>query len=237
MVNVAEKKPDQDILVPKMIPYVDKGRPSDDEIKGVRREYLHTKIDSMIEEGRRREEPVNNLHSFYIQYQIDQSGHPTLQGTREILQEIDKYGKIDPPIVWNDNYITHDRIYRGVESVYRYGCGVCNKFGQDINHIVYSNQNICDNCADAIHIGNESSDPVLEDLLSKASNKRKVMSDNDSSDDDTKKLRNDGDTSDDSTIEDEENDIGNDIYMKENDGRNEETDDTMSPIKTWVHSP
>ena len=53
-----------------------------------------------------------------------EDGHPTEDGTKELLHVIDAAHSI----IRNGKFITRPRLYDGVKSVYRYGCLYCHKF-------------------------------------------------------------------------------------------------------------
>ena len=68
----------------------------------------------------------------------DPSGHPTEHGTLTILKALtEDY----PDLILNENFCTSKQFYRGVDSVYKYGCYICDKNGD------YSQFNgFCDVC-------------------------------------------------------------------------------------------
>ena len=58
----------------------------------------------------------------------DATGHSTEGGTRKILLELDHY--YAESMLLNADYLTCDRMYAVVQSVFRYGCRTCDKEGQ-----------------------------------------------------------------------------------------------------------
>ena len=44
-------------------------------------------------------------------------------------------------IIWNEDFCTSGNIYRGVKSVYKYGCRTCDSYG-----IFQDNKDMCQNC-------------------------------------------------------------------------------------------
>ena len=50
--------------------------------------------------------------------------HPTVAGTKLLLQEIDKR----TAIVSDERFITDTKMYRGVNSVFKYGCLFCHQY-------------------------------------------------------------------------------------------------------------
>ena len=74
---------------------------------------------------------VNNLP------QIEMSGiHPTIDGTAQLLQWIDKRVKI----ITDGRFITDAKMYRGGRSIYKYGCLLCPKY------LHLDNSFICPDC-------------------------------------------------------------------------------------------
>ena len=65
--------------------------------------------------------PVNGI-------EIDVTGHPTENGTINILKEITD--EMEEPIIWNEKFRTTQKPYKGVQALYRYGCKTCWTFGQ-----------------------------------------------------------------------------------------------------------
>ena len=60
--------------------------------------------------------------------EVDKTGHPTERATKEILQLISaEYGE---DIILNEDFMTTDRMYAGVQSIYKYGCQTCPALGQ-----------------------------------------------------------------------------------------------------------
>ena len=60
--------------------------------------------------------------------EVDKTGHSTERATKEILQLISaEYGE---DIILNEDFMTTDRMYAGVQSIYKYGCQTCTALGQ-----------------------------------------------------------------------------------------------------------
>ena len=129
--------------------------------KKVRREYIHIYVDDFVDKVKKREKPLNNIHTMRASYETDNSGHPTIKGTDQILQQI--HEQKDQKLIWNDNFITSNGLYRGVQSVFRYGCGACVFWGEEITHETHHNPNICDKCVEFIKDNStEAGYPLLE---------------------------------------------------------------------------
>ena len=69
----------------------------------------------------------------------DATGHPTEEGTRTILRDIEVHYNSD--LYRDDKYLTTDRVYAGVQSVFRYGCRTCDRLGRFDGLM-----GICDGC-------------------------------------------------------------------------------------------
>ena len=173
VIELAEVAPDRDITIVTCDPIPTEPTEEMDEMdchepqpevelkKKVRREYIHIYVDDFVNKVKKREKPLNNVHTMKASYETDNSGHPTIKGTDEILQQINKH--IDQKLIWNDNFITSNGLYRGVESVFRYGCGACVFWGEAITHETHYNPNICDKCVEIIkENATESGYPLLE---------------------------------------------------------------------------
>ena len=93
-----------------------------------KREYLHKRIDQSS--SSKEKNTKENIHTIDMQYDIDTTGHPTLQATEDILKTLDNSERFKNLLIWNKQYITHDRLYRGVQTIYRYGCNICNRYGE-----------------------------------------------------------------------------------------------------------
>ena len=219
VLKVADKNTDQKVVIPKLYPYKEKECTFDDPATSARREYLHDKIDELLIDKR------SNIDTIPIQYEVDISGHPTINGTKQILEQINDYG-YEPPIIWNRDFITHDKIYKGIQSVYKYGCGICEGFGKSITHNRLKNSKVCDDCLLQIKEKSESYDPRREELMDKLSLKRKGM--DDEQPDIVKKAKEGGDTNDEEE-ESEESDVN---MEKEDRESGSGTDGTLKIVES-----
>ena len=86
---------------------------------------------------------VENIETVAVQYEVDETGHPTTKGTEEILKELHQTKHLD---IWNNNYISTEKPYSRVEAVYRYGCNGCEKYGTELVQDEHANQLVCDTC-------------------------------------------------------------------------------------------
>ena len=69
----------------------------------------------------------------------DATGHPTEEGTLTILRDLDVHYNSD--LYRDENYLTTDRLYAGVQLVFRYGCRTCDRLGRFDSPL-----GICDGC-------------------------------------------------------------------------------------------
>ncbi len=98
-------------------------------------------------------EALPNIEALEIQYEVDLTGHPSVEGTREILRSLNSLEISGSKIIWDDTVISTDRPYSSVQSIYRYGCNGCDKFGLDVTNNNHNNQLLCDHCHDTFPDG------------------------------------------------------------------------------------
>ena len=110
--------------------------------------YLHTKLHDEVKRMSNMDVPIKNVNIIDIRYDVDETGHPSKDGTLTILEALNDSLK---ELIWNKDFITSDKIYKGIQSIYRYGCNHCNGFGQAIQHTKHQNYNVCDDCMDLLH--------------------------------------------------------------------------------------
>ncbi len=129
----------------------------------LKKEYLQRRVNKMITDSEGKN--LRNLHSLQIQYGRDESGHPTHQGTREILEQIATKSDADN-FIWDDRFIYTDKMYTMVQSIYLYGCNMCDKYGADVSHNVNRCRLLCDSCFEIVQ-ANADKDiyPLLEDIM------------------------------------------------------------------------
>jgi hypothetical protein len=137
LITYAKTKPQKTFYLVQQAPRRDEDQPHPEAI--LREMYLWKRM-------KRMEEVVNNLETFQITYEVDQTGHPTEAGTREILRVFDTVEIPGEPLIWSEDDITTDRIYSGVQAIFRYGCNGCEKFGKGLVSSEHNNQLLCDEC-------------------------------------------------------------------------------------------
>jgi hypothetical protein len=158
--TAAKEVPETNFVLAHQVPHHDADHPFDGDTDRLIRElYLLNRIKALTEtEG--------NITAANVQYEADETGHPTGWGTVQILNKISDEFVSPFPLVWNPAFIIIDRAYRCVESIFRYGCNVCQGFGVDLQRVQYNNQLVCDTCYAAL-------DPQENELLEEIT--RKVL--------------------------------------------------------------
>ena len=99
-----------------------------------------------------------------------ENGHPTEDGTKELLTFIDA----TLPIIQNGKFITSTRLYDGVRTAFRYGCLHC------LHHRHLNDQDLCPGCVKNLapdptlltDKGDTDTVPTLEVQMSEKDNKR-----------------------------------------------------------------
>ena len=71
----------------------------------------------------------------------DQTGHPDASGTKKILLELDHH--YESSMLLNAEYFTNQRMYAGIQSVFRYGCRTCEVEGKFVRPL-----SICAACVE-----------------------------------------------------------------------------------------
>ena len=133
--------------------------------KLTREVYLHTKLKEEVLKMSSADNPIKNVDIIDVEYDVDNTGHPTIEGTMHILQTLNDFLEIDKKLIWHSDFITTDKIYRGVQAIYKYGCNICNGFGQSIQHARHNNSNICDDCMELVRFNAGVADyKVIEDI-------------------------------------------------------------------------
>ena len=111
------------------------------EQEAIRRQYLHRVTEELVEKN-----PLGNIKIQGVKYQTDDTGHPTIDGTLEILEQISSCAEHIPNLVWNEDFATAERPYSGVQGIFKYGCNHCGAHGKFIAHEIYKNPHLCDKC-------------------------------------------------------------------------------------------
>ena len=97
-----------------------------------------------------RDRSASNIDCLEIEYEADPTGHPSDAGTVQILHQLAAKEITKPaPLILNERFIFNSKPYRGIESVYRYGCNGCGSYGTDLINTKHCNQFLCDECFDS----------------------------------------------------------------------------------------
>ena len=187
VLDLATSDPEKKITLVNSHPKVDSLDiyPMDREQRDIREKYLHQKLEEVVKRMPDMDIPIKNVDIIDIEYEIDDTGHPTIEGTKEIIHTLKDFIELEEELIWNADYITSDRKYRGVQSIYRYGCNNCHEFGQSIEHTRYNNGNVCDDCMDIIKANVHMSDPLLDKVRKEVKKKledpplKRIVSDDD----------------------------------------------------------
>ena len=129
--------------------------------------YLHKKLQEEVAKLPNLDPPITNVDIIDVEYEIDDTGHPTIEGTAEILQTLNDFMKLEQNLIWNTEFSTTANKYKGVQSIYRYGCNHCSGFGQSVQYGKYRNGNVCDECMDLLRANAPLRDFSLMDTIRK----------------------------------------------------------------------
>ena len=185
----------------------------------MKKEYLQRRIQQMITQSDEKNLP--NLHSLQVKYGVDDSGHPTPGGTSEILEQIGEKS-IAEDFIWDKDYICADKIYTMVQSIYLYGCNMCDKYGADVSREVHRCRLLCDSCFEIVDArADTEAYPLIQEIIAEF-DRIDENGDFDDRDDRTNDDRtNDDRTNDDRTNDDRTND---DRTNDRNDGNKDDGD-------------
>ena len=165
--------------------------------KKTRERYLHKKLDAEVINMPNMVVPITNVNIIGVQYDTDETGHPTIDGTKEIIKQINDQLKLQEELIWNMDYVTSERLYRGVQSIFRYGCNNCSGYGQAIQRTRYNNGNLCDDCFDLVKLNahvdecvlfKTAQDEVTKELEDPPLSKRVISDEDDGNEPQKKKL-------------------------------------------------
>ena len=123
----------------------------------IRQVYLARKLKQVSKE-------VTNIRATSVKYETDQTGHPSENGTVQIINMLHSKNVTPGPLIWNPAYLVSDTIYRGVESIFRYGCNSCDKYGEECKRDRHANQLVCDECLDSF---TDDDNPDLQEIVAR----------------------------------------------------------------------
>ena len=127
----------------------------------VRRRYLHHMV-------KKTAEATENVSVVEVEYDIDETGHPTIDGTWQIITQLSEAQLTKIPLVWNEAYACSEKPYRDVEAIYRYGCNGCLQFGTALSHGTHNSQLLCDTCYEKAVVPTENK--ILADISNAVEN-------------------------------------------------------------------
>ena len=120
--EIADKNPDKKFAI--VQPVYDKENA--DENTSTRTSFLTYQMDQFTKQyNEERSDTFQIIKPENVE--IDETSHPTINGTLALLHSIQL--QCDE-IIWNEKYITTEKIYAGVQTIYKYGCKGCFVFGQ-----------------------------------------------------------------------------------------------------------
>ena len=119
---------------------------------------------------------MENVTSLPVQYDADETGHPTVTGTVQILNQVNDHSNTTAqPLIWNAAFIATEKAYSCVESVFRYGCNCCKGYGLQLKHSRHNNQLVCDECYDSL---DENGNDLLRSITERVTAATALDSDN-----------------------------------------------------------
>lgn len=150
--EAAKSSPEKTIVVMNQSPVGEEEEALQSTDTVIRRRYLHSKIQEVATS-------VENIKWMETEYEVDETGHPSITGTYQILMQLREANLTKSRLIWNENFICSEKPYAGVESIYRYGCNGCHGYGAALSRSMHRNQLLCDNCYE------RTSEPVENELL------------------------------------------------------------------------
>ena len=208
LVTYAKKKPNKTFFLVQQNPIRDESQRHPEAI--TRDLYLNRRMKQL-------EENVSNIETFQVTYQVDQTGHPDEVGTRQILDVFDSFEISGAEIIWSEDNIVSDKIYSNVQSLFRYGCNGCDKYGNGLINHVHNNPLLCDECHERIP---EQENEILTECTNRVqmwANAAVEARDNDYPIPEPKRLREENTDKDNDEDNDEDNDDNNDGDNDKND--------------------
>ena len=110
--------------------------PNEDPWTAHRAKYLSDALETIRGENK-------STHVLPPEVSRDDGGHPTVEGTKTLLQYVKD--EVKPDLIFREELMVTERLYAGVQSVYCYGCRTCGKVGQFPGKV-----GICPTCQDGV---------------------------------------------------------------------------------------
>ena len=145
------------------------------------------------------EETVTNIETFSVQYDADPTGHPTVEGTKQIIDIMDTLEIAGKGLIWDEHSTTTDKPYSKVQSVYRYGCNGCHRYGTELVTSDHNSQLLCDICYDTFRP--DEPNELLVELRRRVEKAAATAYARDFPDDAKRKKQEDGTTNNDNDME------------------------------------
>ena len=147
----------------------DEGNAFPDTDRRIRELYLKESYQILAEK-------VDNVETIPIRYEVDATGHPTEEGTRCIIDQLDTMLP-SQDLIWNERHIYSESAYRRVEGIYRYGCNKCLYHGKKISREKNCHQLLCDKCHDEVVLRAKEPNQLLNDITVRvvAANERRFQ--------------------------------------------------------------
>ena len=142
--DLATENPEKQVIIVNSYPSIEER----DEEFMLKEAILHKAVEELSDEV--KEDVPRNISYATVAYETDETGHPTPQGTSDLLIQISQQVKTVEPLVWNTKFITSQKRYSRVQSVYRYGCSRCKEYGLKISRDKHHNPTLCDTCLEAV---------------------------------------------------------------------------------------
>ena len=123
----------------------------------IRELYLQQRI-------REISDKVQNVEMIELPYHVDETGHPSDSGTIQILTALHNSNLAIDPLIWNNDFILSEKPYRHIQSIFRYGCNICTRYGTDMSRKKYANQLVCDDCWESTILQERPTNNVLQEI-------------------------------------------------------------------------
>ena len=146
----------------------------------IKAEYFRRRLDNFIESCK-TEHNIDNLEAIKVEYEIDNTNHPTIEGTKNILNTI-ATATAQKNLIWNPEFTSTEKPYTRVQSLYIYGCNHCYRYGEEITYDLHRCRFLCDLCYEGvIHKAEVTTYPILENIMEEVNRKKNtpIFDDND----------------------------------------------------------
>jgi hypothetical protein len=176
LANAAQLAPDRTFYLGQQLKMVEETGTDEEEQtqfgidSRIRELYLQRRI-------REISDKVQNVEMIELHYNVDETGHPSDSGTIQILTALHNSNLSIDPLIWNSDFILSEKPYRHIQSIFRYGCNLCTRYGTDMSRKKYANQLVCDDCWESTILQERPTNQVLQEIterLKRLESKRSV---------------------------------------------------------------